>query len=338
MAFFSEETRRRFKAFKRRKSAYWSLIIFSVCLLIGCLSEFVANNKPYVMIYKGHWYFPVLFNYHPKIFGITDRFVLDYKKFELDHPEDVWTLFPPIKWSPYEINKGVDQFPSPPSLTNLLGTDDRGRDVLTRIIYGFRVYMFYSIGVWLLGYFLGIFFGAIQGFFGGKTDFIGQRIIEIYTAIPYFFLLIILIAIFQPTLWLLILLSSLFNWVGISYYVRAEFLRLRKFDFVEACRALGMRRTKIIFTQILPNALNPVITFSPFAIAGGIIGLAGLDFLGFGVAPPTASWGELLNQGKRYFTTAWWLALYPSAALFISLSLLNLIGEGVRYAFDPKKY
>jgi microcin C transport system permease protein len=334
----SEESKRRIRAFKRRKLAYWSLIAFTVFLAIALCSELVANDKPYVMKYQSRYFFPIFKTYHPRLFGIEDRFVMDYKAFRRDHKDDVWMIFPPIHWSPYEINKDVPAFPAPPSSNNLLGTDDRGRDVLTRIIYGFRVSMLYAVGVWILEYFLGITFGAIQGYIGGKVDFIGQRIIEVYTAIPYFFLLIILIAIFQPTIGLLIILSSLFNWVGISYYMRAEFLRLRKFEFVEACRALGMRTRKIIFKQILPNALNPVITFSPFAIAGGIMGLAGLDFLGFGVSQPTASWGELLNQGKRYFTTAWWLAAFPSIALFVSLSLLNLIGEGVRYAFDPKKY
>ncbi len=333
----SDVSRRRIQAFKRRKSAYWSLIAFSVVFLLGMCSELIANNKPYFMVYHGKWYFPVLKYYHPVRFGITNRFIMDYKGFRKSNP-DVFMIFPPIQWSPYEINKDVPEYPAPPSAVNWLGTDDRGRDVLTRIIYGFRVSMLYALGVWILSYLMGITFGAIQGYLGGRVDFIGQRIIEVYTSIPYFFLLIILIAIFQPTVSLLIILSSLFGWVGISYYVRAEFLRLRKFEYVEASRALGMKTWKIIFRQILPNALNPIITFSPFAVAGGIMGLAGLDFLGFGVAPPTASWGELLNQGKRHFTTAWWLATFPSAALFLALSLLNLIGEGVRYAFDPKKY
>ncbi|MBN1552377.1 ABC transporter permease [bacterium] len=336
--FVSEESRKRIRAFKRRKSAYWSFIVFLVLFIIGMCSELVANNKPYFMKYNGKWYFPMVKTYHPVTFGITNRMVMDYKAFQKNNEQNVFAVFPIINWSPYEINKAVPEFPAPPSKENWLGTDDRGRDVLTRIIYGFRVSMIYALGVWILSYVLGITFGAIQGYIGGRIDFVGQRIIEIYTAIPYFFLLIILIAIFQPSIMLLVILSSLFGWVGISYYIRAEFLRLRKFEFVEACRALGMRTGKIIFRQILPNALNPVITFSPFAIAGGIMGLAGLDFLGFGVAPPTASWGELLNQGKQYFTTAWWLATYPSVALFVTLSLLNLIGEGVRYAFDPKKY
>ncbi|MBN1355941.1 ABC transporter permease subunit [bacterium] len=334
----SAETRRYFRAFRRRRSAYGSLILFGLIFCIGMAAELIANNKPYFMMYRGKFYFPMIRTYHPAEFGVRDRIVMDYKTFQYRASDRVVILFPPIRWSPYEINKNVPRFPAPPSRLNPLGTDDRGRDVLTRIIYGFRVSMLYATCVWILSYILGILFGSVQGYAGGRLDFIGQRIIEIYTAVPYFFLLIILIAIFQPTIWLLIVLSSLFGWVGISYYIRAEFLRLRKFEFVEACRALGMKPGKIIFRQILPNALNPVITFSPFAVAGGIMGLAGLDFLGFGVPPPTASWGELLNQGKRHFTTAWWLATFPSAALFITLSLLNLIGEGVRYAFDPKKY
>lgn len=337
MLHFSEETKRRFHTFKRRKSAYWSLMVLSIAFFIALFAELVANNKPYYLVYNHRVFFPILFSYHPQEFGISDRLVMDYKAFAEEH-QDANCLFPIIRWSPYEINKAVSSFPAPPSSSNWFGTDDRGRDILTRIIYGFRVSILYSLGVWIIGYTIGIVFGVLQGFIGGTVDFIGQRIIEIYSAIPYFFLLIILIAVFQPTISLLIILSSLFSWEGISYYMRAEFLRLRKFEFVEACRAMGMGSSKIIFAHILPNALNPVITFSPFAIAGGILGLAGLDFLGFGVTPPTASWGELLNQGKRHFTTAWWLATYPSVALFLTLALLNLIGEGVRHAFDPKKY
>jgi len=317
----NELTKRRIHAFKQRKTALWSLYIISILLIIGICSNFVANNKPYIMKFNGHLYFPVLKTYHPKIFGINDTFVMDYKVFQSMHPGDTWMLFPPIRWSPYESNRDLPEFPSPPSKINLLGTDDRGRDVLTRLIYGFRVSMLYALSVWILAYLLGIFIGSLMGFVGGWIDFTAQRAIEVISSIPYFFLLIILIAIFEPSLWLLVILSSILEWIGISYYIRAEFLRIRRFEFVESCRALGMKRRRIVFRHILPNALSPIYTFSPFFIAGGIFGLAGLDYLGFGVPPPTPSWGELLNQGKSLFNTAWWLALFPSMALFSVLTL-----------------
>lgn len=338
MAFFNELTLRRMRAFKKRKTAYYSLWFFLVLFVVGMLAELLANDRPYLMKYDGKIYFPLFKNYHPKEFGIDWSYVMDYKEFEAEHKDDVWMLFPPIPWGPYAINKFVEEYPSPPSRENILGTDDRGRDVAARLIYGFRTSMIYSVGVWILSFIIGIIIGGIQGYFGGKVDFLGQRILEIYSSIPYFFLLLILISIFQPNIWMLVALSSIFGWVNISMYMRAEFLRLRKFDFVEASRALGMRHGSLIFKQIMPNALNPVITFSPFRIAGGVVALAGLDYLGFGLAPPAASWGEMLSQAHRYYDIAPWLMFSTMAAIFGTVSLLNMVGEGVRHAFDPRKY
>ncbi len=333
----NEVTRRRLRAFKRRKSAYYSFWALVVISAVGLGADLVANNEPYVMKYQGHYYFPIFKTYHPTEFGITDRFIVNYKKMEKRLGEKDWMIFPPIRWSPYESNRKAPEYPAPPSKTNLLGTDDRGRDVLTRLIYGYRVSMAYAFSVWVVSYLIGITLGGIMGYFGGRMDFLMQRGIEMFTAIPYFFLLIILISIFQPGILLLACLASIFGWVAISYYIRAEFLKFRKFEFVEACRALGMRTPKVLFKHILPNALTPIVTFSPIFIATEISELAGLDYLGFGVAPPTASWGELLNQGKQYFNIAWWLAVFPAVSLFITLTLLNLVGEGVRNAFDPSK-
>jgi len=338
MAFFNEVTLRRMRSFRRRRTAYYSLWAFLVLFAIGMCAELVANDRPYLMIYDGKTYFPILKNYHPEKFGISDSFVMDYKQFKNQQGDEVKMVFPPVKWGPYTISRSVDHYPSPPCKENWLGTDDRGRDVLARLIYGFRTSMSYALGVWFLSYTIGIIFGAIQGYFGGKVDFFGQRLMEIYAGIPYFYLLIILISIFQPNVWWLVVLSAIFHWAGICMYIRGEFLRLRKFDFVEASRALGQRNYKVLFKQILPNALTPVVTFSPFAIAGGITALAGLDYLGFGVPPPTPSWGELMAQGHRLFDMAPWLAFSTLFALFITLSLLNLVGEGVRHAFDPRKY
>ena len=195
--------------------------------------------------------------------------------------------------------------------------------------------MIYALMVWLISFALGTLVGGMMGYLGGKVDFLGQRAVEIFISIPQFFLLLIIISIFQPSLFWLILISCLFGWISISYYARAEFLKNRKREYVEAARAVGVRQWKIITRHILPNSLTPLITFTPFVIATNITALASLDYLGFGLEVPTPSWGELLNQAQKNFTIAWWLAVYPSLALFSSLTLLNLIGDGVRDAMDP---
>jgi microcin C transport system permease protein len=261
--------------------------------------------------------------------------VTDYRGLELG-AED-WAIWPVISWDPYESNQKVSSYPSRPTVDNWLGTDDRGRDVLSRILYGFRYSMAYAVLVWFLSFALGIAIGGGMGYFGGRVDFWGQRVVEIFSTVPQFFLLIIIISIFSPTLLLLVVLSSIFGWISISYYVRGEFLKNRKMDFVEAARSLGAGPSRIIFRHVLPNSLGPVLTFSPFVIAANMTALASLDYLGFGLAPPTPSWGELLSQAQKYFTIAWWLAVYPAGALFGTLVLLSLIGDGVRRTFDPKR-
>jgi microcin C transport system permease protein len=259
---------------------------------------------------------------------------MDYRTLVIEGSD--WAIWPIISWDPYESNTNVSSFPSPPSRENIFGTDDRGRDVAARLLYGFRESMKYSIAVFLLSYLLGITIGALMGYFGGIVDLLGQRFLEIWESMPVFMLLLTLITIFKPDLMMFVLISSAFGWMGISVYVRAEFLKLRHREFVEAGRAIGASNARLIFRHILPNSLGPVLTFAPFVISGGISSLAVLDYLGFGLQPPTPSWGELLSQAKSNFTIAWWLATYPSAALFFSLLLLSLIGDAIRDAFDPR--
>ena len=217
---------------------------------------------------------------------------------------------------PAPVERGGETFPSPPTRINPLGTDDRGRDVLARLLYGFRFSIAYALGVWVLTYVVGVSLGLIMGFFGGWIDFIGQRVVEVMSSLPQFFLLIILISIFEPSLGLLIGISALFGWISISYYVRGEALRLRKLEFVEAAHAIGLPPWKVVMKHVLPNALSPIITFSPFTIAAGISGLAALDYLGFGLAAPTPSWGELLNQAHKYFTIGLVARALPVARSF----------------------
>ncbi len=329
----NELTLKRWRRFKFRKSASGSSLLLLCMIILSFMAPFIANNKPLYMTFRGESYFPVLVNYHATKFGITDSLVVDYREFSFEEKDIV--IWPLIVWDPFESNNSVESFPSPPTSNNIMGTDEAGRDVFARILYGFQYSIGYAVLVWLASFIIGTFLGSIMGYLGGKVDLIGQRLVEIFSTVPQFFLLLILISIFTPNLFMLVAISSVFGWIGISYYVRAEFLKIRKREFVEAARSMGLTDGKIIFRHILPNSLTPVITFSPFVISTQIIGLASLDYLGFGLPVPTPSWGELLAQAQKHFTIAWWLAVYPSAALFLTLTLLNLIGEGVRDAMDP---
>jgi microcin C transport system permease protein len=328
-------TRKRLRRFLRLKRSVFSLGIVILALFFSCTAEFWANSKPLVLYYRGALYFPILAHYHPAEFGRPELNVMDFRSITMgDHDFSLWPLVP---WDPYESNTQIATYPGGPTAQNWMGTDDRGRDVLARLIYGFRYSMGFAILAWFFSFVIGTVLGGLMGFLGGMTDLLGQRLVEVFDSIPTFLLLITLVSIFGANLWLLVIFSSIFGWMMISVYIRAEFLRLRHREFVDAARAQGASNWRMILRHILPNALGPIITFSPFTIAGGIYSLAALDYLGFGLPPPTPSWGELLQQAQNYFTIAWWLALYPSLAMVLTLSALNLIGEGVRDAFDPRK-
>lgn len=330
----NELTLKRWRRFKKRKTAAISSILLIISFVLTFVAPIIANSKPVYLSYQGKSYFPVFVEYHPKDFGITDSFYINYRALELTDSDTV--IWPIVKWDPYESNDSVEEYPSAPSATNWFGTDDRGRDVFTRLLYGYKYSIAYAILVWLITTIIGVILGGLMGFFGGKVDFLGQRVVEIFNTVPVFLLLLTMISIFKPTLILLIFISSIFGWMGVSYYARGEFLKNRNLEFVEAARGMGASTKRIIFKHILPNSLGPIITFAPFTIAGGISGLAGLDYLGFGLEVPTPSWGELLAQAHKNFTIAWWLAFFPSAALFTSLFLFVLVGDGVRDALDPK--
>lgn len=331
------DTLKKWRRFKSHKLAVASAWIIFISLFFSFTAEFWANSKPLYMKFQGKSYFPVIVDYHPTEFGEEKTMVTDYRSIELDEDRGDWALWPVIQWDPYESNKEVEVYPSEPSGENWMGTDDRGRDILTRLLYGLRYSITFAVLVWILTFIVGTVLGGLMGYFGGRVDFWGQRVVEVLSTVPQFFLLIIIISIFHPTLFLLVILSSIFGWISISYYVRGEYLKNRKKEFVEAARAIGAGHTRIFFKHLLPNSLSPIITFSPFVIAGNITALASLDYLGFGLTPPTPSWGELLNQAQKHFSEGWWLAAYPSLALFLTLTFLSLIGEGVRDAMDPKE-
>ncbi|MEO5328084.1 MAG: ABC transporter permease [Magnetococcus sp. THC-1_WYH] len=308
--------------------------------LLSLGAEFLSNDKPIVVHYQGRYYFP-LFNQYPETeFGGFFQTEADYKDPFLQeilnrHPNRMW--FPPNPHSFDSINTQLTRpAPSPPDAVNLLGTDDRARDVLARLIYGFRLSILFALVLTIIGVVLGIIAGAIQGYFGGYPDLLMQRFMEIWGSMPELYLLIIFASLFTPSVWLLIGLLSLFGWMGLADYVRAEFLRARNQVYVKSAKALGASDTAIMFRHVLPNAMTPVITFLPFRISGAILALTSLDFLGLGVPPSTPSLGELLSQGKANID-AWWLSLAAFVVLVVMMLLLNFIGEALRDAMDPRK-
>jgi len=332
----SDISKRRFAKFRRIKRSWYALIILVVFTIISLAADFIANNKPLIIYFKGNIYFPVFKMYPATVFGQDSILETDYKLLLKNPPEKLRALTPLLFWGNNESNPAVYRYPSPPSRDNPLGTDKSGRDVLTRLIYGFRVSMLFTFFNCVLALGIGILIGGLQGYYGGIADIAGQRCIEIWSAVPYLFVLLLLGSIFHPGFFILTLMCALFSWIGPSYYVRAECLRVRKEDYVLAARALGAGRLYILFRHVLPNSLTSVISFTPFILAGGISLLSMLDFLGFGVQPPTPSIGELLHQGKEYWDSAWWLALFPFLALFLVTLLLNFIGEGIRDVYNPR--
>ena len=335
MITLAQITREKLKKFTRNRVPFFSAVLLTIIAGCSLVAPWIANDRPYLLSYRGQIFFPIVRPPSAIELDQPDAYLVNYHNLKETAPQ-AWAIFPPIRFNPYESNNTVQRFPSPPSLSNPLGTDDRGRDVFARLLYGFRFSFLYALGFWLMSYTFGTIVGLCMGFYGGAVDFLGQRVVEIIVSMPSFFLLIILISIFEPSLSLLIGVSSLFGWITISFYMRAEAIRLRRLEFIEAARAIGQSNWKILVKHVLPNALTPLFTLSPFAIAASIAALAQLDYLGFGLPPPTPSWGELLNQARTHLTSAWWLAFFPSLALFGTLSLLISVGEGLKKAFDPK--
>lgn len=336
-------SRRRTKTwqqFKRNRRGYYSLVIFAVLFGMSLLAEVISNDSPLLVKYAGKFYFPIFVSYPEVTFGGDFETETDYRdpfiREKLQEPGN-FVFFPLNKNSYNTINQEiVGPVPSPPTMANFFGTDDRGRDVLARIIYGFRLSILFGLALTCTGTLVGIVAGAIQGYFGGRTDLLMQRFIEIWGAMPELYLLIIFASIFQPSILLLLILLSLFSWMGLSDYVRAEFLRGRNLEYVNAARALGVTNVTIMWRHLLPNGLTPVITFLPFRVSAAILALTSLDFLGLGVPPSTPSLGELLAQGKANIE-AWWLSLSAFAVLVGMLILLIFIGEALREAYDPRK-
>ena len=326
--------------FKKNRLGYWSLLIFCVLVVLSLAAELVSNDRPLLVRFEGATYFPLVKDYPETVFGGDFETPTDY----LDpfiaqklNEGGNWVVFAPNRYGPKTLNYfATEPNPSRPTLENWLGTDDRGRDLLAQLIYGFRVSVLFALALTFTGTLLGILTGALQGFFGGKVDLAFQRFIEIWSSMPELYLLIIFSAVFAPSLSLLLILLSLFGWMGLSDYVRAEFFRNRQLDYVRAARALGVSNWHIITRHLLPNSLTPVVTFLPFRMSGAILALTSLDFLGLGVPPGTPSLGELLSQGKNNID-AWWISLSTFSVLVITLLLLTFMGDALRDALDPRK-
>ncbi|MDB5105087.1 MAG: putative oligopeptide/dipeptide transporter, permease protein [Fibrobacteres bacterium] len=335
----SDLTRDRLRRFRKIKRAWYSLLILGTAFLLSLFSEFIANDKPLLLRYRGRTYFPVVKFYPASGFGGEYGTEPDYLKLRDEEGFKAAggsMVFPIIADSPLRTHLELqDNPPHAPSRRHLLGTDNSARDVLSRLIYGFRICMAFALLLAFFDALLGITIGGIQGYLGGKVDITVQRLIEIWSALPFLYVVILLGSIYGRTFGILLFITALFEWVSLSYFMRGEFLRLKGQTYVKAARALGFGPIRIFFNQILPNALTPVITLMPFTVVAGISALTALDFLGFGLMPPTPSWGEILKQGLENIDKPW-LAISSTTALFVTLMLATFIGEGVREAFDPR--
>ena len=326
--------------FRRHRRGYWSLWIFLTVLAVSLFAELLSNDRPLLLHYEGRYYIPLFHDYPETTFGgdfLTRTDYLDPFIQEKLTSNGNWAVWPLNRYRFDTLNYfAPSPNPAAPSAVNRFGTDDRGRDVLARLIYGLRISILFGLALTAIGMALGILAGAIQGYFAGRIDLTLQRLIEIWSSIPELYLLLILASIFEPSIWVLLAILSLFGWMGLSDYVRAEFLRNRGLEYVAAARALGLRRRTIITRHVLPNSMTPVIAFLPFRMSAAIVALTSLDFLGLGVPPSTPSLGELLAQGKANLD-AWWISLPTFAVLVGILLLLIFVGEALRDALDPRK-
>ena len=345
--------RRRLRKFRRLKRGYYAFLIIAFAYALSFFLPLLISRTALVVKYDNAYYFPILTYHAATEFGLEAIGEPNYRELERTFAEDGnrnWVLLPLF---PYGQNEPLLDLPGspphPPSAQHPFGTDDRGRDVLVRLAYGFNISMTFAVVVTLIGMTLGIALGALLGYFGGRIDMFGQRGIEVWSSLPFLYTIIIISSIvvpiylpgrnqlMQPSFWLLVAILSAFGWMGITYYVRGEFYREKAKDYVGAAIATGVSERAIMFRHILPNALTPVVSFAPFTIVGNIGALVALDFLGFGLPAPTPSWGEMIGQGMENLSK-WWLVSFPLGVLFLTLLLVVFIGEAVREAFDPKEY
>ena len=332
--------RRQWRAFRRNRRGFWSLGLFLVLFVVSLGAEFVANDKPVMVRYQGDLYFPVFQTYPETTFGGLFETEANYRDPYVAEliEDDGWMLWPPIRYSHDTINYELTvPAPAPPSAENWLGTDDQGRDVLARLIYGFRLSVLFGLILTVTSSLIGIVVGAVQGYYGGWLDLGGQRFVEIWSSMPILYLIIVISSFVVPGFWTLLAIMLLFSWMTLVDLVRAEFLRCRNLEYVRAAQAMGVRTPVILFRHMLPNAMVATLTYLPFVLNASVILLTSLDFIGFGLPPGAPSLGELLGQGKANLHAPW-LGLSAFVTLAVMLSLLVFAGEAVRDAFDPRKY
>lgn len=335
-------TRKKFKRFRDIKRGYYSFILLSLCILGSLGAELLVNNRALIVHYQGHWYFPTYGHMIPgRTFGLNYDYETNYRdlarRFRRQGNGN-WVLLPPVPYNPYENDLRPDTLPpDPPSLQrrHYLGTDTSGRDVLARLVYGFRIAIFFSLGLLVATYAVGISIGCAMGYYGGWFDILLQRIIEIWSTVPLLFVVIIIASIVVPNFWLLIAIMVIFGWMGMTWTVRTVTYKEKARDYVLAAKALGASDLRIIFRHILPNTMSLIVTYIPFSVSGGIVALTSLDYLGFGLPPPTPTWGELLQEAWANFSD-WWLGFSVITAMVATLVAVTFVGEAVREAFDPK--
>ena len=332
--------RRQWRAFRRNRRGFWSLGLFLVLFVVSLGAEFVANDRPIMVQYQGDLYFPVFKTYPETTFGGLFETEANYRDPYVAEliEDDGWMLWPPIRYSHDTINYELTvPAPAPPSAESWLGTDDQGRDVLARLIYGFRLSVLFGLILTVTSSLIGIVVGAVQGYYGGWLDLGGQRFVEIWSSMPILYLIIVISSFVVPGFWVLLAIMLLFSWMTLVDLVRAEFLRCRNLEYVRAAQAMGVRTPVILFRHMLPNAMVATLTYLPFVLNASVILLTSLDFIGFGLPPGSPSLGELLGQGKANLHAPW-LGLSAFVTLAVMLSLLVFAGEAVRDAFDPRKY
>jgi len=331
--------RERWQRFKNNRRGYYSLWIFLGLFGVSLLADVVANRVPLMVQFQGQWFFPIVNEYSELDFGGDFDVAADYRDDYIAEliNQSGWMLWPPIRFDYRAINYHLTTpAPSPPSTDNWLGTDDLGRDVLARLIYGFRISVIFGLLLTLATSVVGITVGALQGFYGGKVDLIGQRLLEVWSSVPTLFVLIIIASMVPPSFWILLAILLVFGWMSLVGVVRAEFLRARNFEYVLAARSMGVSNRAIMWRHLLPNAMVATITFIPFLLVGAVTSLTALDFLGFGLPPGSASLGEMVSQGKNNLHAPW-IGLSVFVTLSLLLTLLVFVGEAVRDAVDPNR-
>ncbi len=337
-------TRQKIQRFKSIKRGYGSFVIIVLMIVFSFAAELFINSRALLVYYQGSFHFPTYTRMIPgSVFGLDYEYETNYrelqKRFKSMDTKD-FVIMPPVPWNPYENDLKPDAFPPfAPSMKDrhYLGTDNVGRDILARLVYGFRTAILFSFLLLIFNYSAGIFIGCTMGYFGGRFDLFFQRIIEIWSNIPFLYVIIIISSIVVPSFMILLVIMAFFGWIGITWVMRTMTYKEKEKEYILAVRSLGASHTRIIFRHIIPNTISVIVTYAPFAISGGIVALTSLDYLGFGLPPPTPSWGELLSQGWQNME-AWWISTSVVGVMIVTLMTVTFVGEGIREAFDPRQH